>query len=179
MHIRWSPSRHAARLLATALSLWHPAGAGESLGQGSLPAVLLSKTQLLRRSCGRLHFNPGCQDLGFFCRSFWCGTLSSSDQASVPSDALVDPRLDSVLMSRKRALGSGLLGCSSLWWAFFALGETYVASLHLLWRRGGCAALLCDQRVSQQKRKSLFVFYLVRVWVSSYTICHILLDPST
>ena len=40
------------------------------------------------------------------------GTLSSSDQASVPSDALVKPRLDILLMSRRRALGSGLFGCS-------------------------------------------------------------------
>ena len=72
--------------------------------------------------------NPGCQDLGLFCRSFLCGTLSSSDQASVPSDALVEPRLDSLLMSRRRALGSGLFGCSSLRWAFFALGRH--TSLH-------------------------------------------------
>ena len=40
------------------------------------------------------------------------GTLSSSDQASVPSDALVKPRLDILLMSRRRALGSGLFGYS-------------------------------------------------------------------
>ena len=58
--------------------------------------------------------NPGCQDLGLFCRSFLCGTLSSSDQASVASDALVKPRLDFVLMSRRRSLVSGLFGCSVL-----------------------------------------------------------------
>ncbi len=56
--------------------------------------------------------NPGCQDLGLFCRSFLRGTLSSSDQASVPSDALVKPRLDILLVSRRRAVGSVLFGCS-------------------------------------------------------------------
>ena len=56
--------------------------------------------------------NPGCQDLGLFCRSSLRSTLSSSDQASVPSDALVKPRLDFLLMSRMWALGSGLFGCS-------------------------------------------------------------------
>ena len=56
--------------------------------------------------------NPGCQDLGLFCKSFKIlrGTLSSSDQASVPSDALGKPRLDFLLMSRRRALVSGLFG---------------------------------------------------------------------
>ena len=56
--------------------------------------------------------NPGCQDLGLFCRSFLRGTPSSSVQASVPSDSLVKPRLDFLLMSRMRALGSGFFGCS-------------------------------------------------------------------
>ena len=74
-----------------------------------LPCSLKLNFSVVLAACCTL--NPGCQDLGFFCRSFLRGTLSSSDQASVPSDALVKPRLDILLMSRRRALGSGLFGC--------------------------------------------------------------------
>ena len=75
-----------------------------------LPCSLkLNFSVVLAASCT---LNPGCQDLGLFCRSFLRGTPSSSVQASVPSDALVKPRLDFLLMSRMRALGSGLFGCS-------------------------------------------------------------------
>ena len=75
-----------------------------------LPCSLkLNFSVVLAASCT---LNPGCQDLGLFCRSFLRGTPSSSVQASVPSDALVKPRLDFLLMSRMWALGSGLFGCS-------------------------------------------------------------------
>jgi hypothetical protein len=74
-----------------------------------LPCFLNNISVVLAAGCT---LNPGCQDLGLFCRSFLRGTPSSSVQASVPSDALVRPRLDFLLMSRMRALGSGLFGCS-------------------------------------------------------------------
>ena len=79
-------------------------------GVSQLPCSFkLNFSVVLAASCT---LNPGCQDLGLFCRSFLRGTPSSSVQASVPSDALVKPRLDFLLMSRRRALGSGLFGCS-------------------------------------------------------------------
>ena len=62
-------------------------------------------------SRGRLHSKAWLPGFRVFGRSFLRGTLSSSDQASVPSDALVKPRLDFLLMSRRRALVSGLFGC--------------------------------------------------------------------
>ena len=86
----------------------------ESLGQGSLPAASLPQTLLLRRSCGRPHSKSWLPGFRLFCKSFLRGTLSSSDQASVPSDALVEPRLDFLLLCRRRTLVSGLSGCSVL-----------------------------------------------------------------
>ena len=80
-------------------------------GVFQLPCSLKLNFFVVLAACCTL--NPGCQDLGFFCRSFLRGTLSSSDQASVTWDALVKPRLDFLLMSRRRALDSGLFGCSS------------------------------------------------------------------
>ena len=108
----------------------------ESLGQGSLPAACSLKLNFSVVLAACCNLNPGCQDLGLFCRSFLRGILNSSDQASVPSDALVEPRLDSLLMSRRRALGSGLCGSSSLRWFFFPWGDTrrFIAlALEMLW----------------------------------------------